>query len=165
MKKRIIGFLLAFFPLTVVNGYCLAANYFERGNSQVNMNLAVLFLVVSLLIGVSKLFFDFFLTVIASRCTGLVPDSGKTLDLLLRCMLPQWVFTLAGLVLIRLLFGGHTQAPDLFLFAAAHTVYYGCVAAGQIKATGKKVFGFVYGGVALVCWIYVIVNLVKLFGM
>ena len=50
MNKRVFTFLLAFFPLMVVNGYCLAANYFEKGNSQVNMNLTVLFLLVSLLI-------------------------------------------------------------------------------------------------------------------
>ncbi len=162
MYKRIVSASLAFFPLVAVNGYGLAASYFERGNSSVNTNLWVLFLSLSLLIAISKLFFDFFLTVVTTRCVGLEPDSGKTLSTLLHCMLPQWAITLAGLVLSRLLFGNSAQISDLILFAVAHTVYYGCAAIAQFKSTGKKAFSMVYGAVCLVCWIYAIVTLLGL---
>ena len=165
MKRKVFSLLAAFLPLMVVNGYCLAANYFEAGNSRVNMNVMILFLVISLLISVSKLFFDFFATVVTTRCVGQEAESGRVMDLLLRCMIPQWIFTLAGLVISRLFFSHCTQVTDLLLFAIAHTVYYGSVAAKQIKATGKRVFGATYGAIALVCWIYAIVNLVKLLAM
>lgn len=165
MKKKVFPLLAAFLPLMVVNGYCLAANYFEPGNSVVNRNVTILFLVISLLISVSKLFFDFFATVVTCRCVKLEPDSGKTLDDLMWCMIPQWIFTLVGLVISRLLFSHCTQVTDLLIFATAHTIYYGTVAYRQIKATGKKAFGVTCGAIALVCWGYAIVNLVKLAAM
>ena len=159
MLKKCGLFVLAFPPLVIVNAYCLAAGYFESGNSQVNTNVFVLFLVVSLLISVSKLFFDFFVTVVTARCAKLEVNNGGVLKILLHAMVPQWAITLLGLMAVRLVFGTDLPMAEMVLFAAAHSLYYGCTAFAQHKKTGRKVFFAVYAAEALVCWVFVITRL------
>lgn len=165
MKNKKLYYVLAAVPLTVVNGYCLAGNYFVPDDWQINLTVGGLFLLLSVLIAVTKLFFDFFVTVVTARCASQELAGGDVFDILLRAMLPQWIVTLAGLLISRLLLTDMTQELDLILFAVAHSVYYGGVAAALVKKTGRKVFCWVCGAVALVCWGYAVYNLAGILAM
>lgn len=162
MKNKALSYCAAVIPLVAVNGFCLAANYFETGNAQVNITVALLFLMISALIAVTKLFFDFFVAIVTLKVTSLELASGRILDRLLQNMLPQWLITAACLAVSRLLFPGAAAQTDLITFAVAHTVYYLGAAHGLNRETGRKLFYSVYGCAAAVCWGYAIFNLVKL---
>lgn len=165
MNNRKLTYVLAALPLVAVNAYCLAGKYFVPGDWQINLTVAVLFLVIAALIGVTKLFFDFFVTLVTGRCTGHTLESGEVFDRLLKAMLPQWIVTLAGLLISRLIFTDSNAISDLILFALAHSVYYGDVAVNLVKKTGRKAFAWVFGAIALVCWGYAIYNLVGILAM
>lgn len=165
MSNKKLNYALAAVPLVVVNAYCLAGNYFVPNDWQINLTVGGLFLLLSVLIAVTKLFFDFFVTVVTARCASREVASGDVFDVLLRSMLPQWIVTLAGLLISRLLLPDIAAELDLILFAVAHSVYYGGVAAFLVKRTGSKVFCWVCGAVALVCWGYAIYNLVGILAM
>ena len=162
MKNKALCYVGAMVPLVAVNGFCLASGYFVKGNMQVNLTVAVLFLVISCLITVTKLFFDFFVALVALKCTGQELGSGEILDKLIRTMGVQWGVTAAALLLSRLMVPGFSAQTDLLVFAAAHTAYYILVAVGFQRATGRKLYYGVYGSAAAICWGYVVYNLVGL---
>ena len=163
MKNKFFRYAVAAVPLVVVNGICLAAGYFEKGNLKVNLTIAALFAVISTLILVTKLFFDFFAALVALKATGETPDSGEILNRLISNMGIQWLVTGVGLLVGHLVLPGLTVQVDMITFAIAHTVYYALIARGFTKATGRKaLYYIVYGCAAALCWGYVICNLLKL---
>lgn len=165
MKNKAFVYLGAMVPLMAINGFCLASGYFEHGNMQVNTMVAVLFLVISSLITVTKLFFDFFATLVVLKCTGQELGSGVILDKLIRTMGVQWIVTAAVLLLRYLIFPGFSAQTDLIVFAIAHTAYYILVARDFQLATGRKLYYGVYGSAAAICWGCVVYNLVRLAAM
>jgi hypothetical protein len=163
IKNKFFRYAVATVPLVIVNAICLAAGYFEKGNLKVNLTISLLFTVISGLILVTKLFFDFFVTLVALKSSGQTPDSGGILDCLLCNMGVQWLVTAAGLLLGHLVLPVFTVQVDMITFAIAHSVYYALIARAFGNATGRKVLYYViYGCAAALCWGYVICNLLKL---
>jgi hypothetical protein len=165
MNKKILWGAAAFIPLMILNGISLADGYFVPGDAQVNINIAAIFLVISLLISVTKLFFDFFVTLVTGKCVGLTLSSSDVLDTLLRGMLPQWLFSLVGLAITWLLFPGIAEVLEMVIFAASHTVYYVVTGVSMSKRTERKAFGYVYIAITAVCWIYAVCKMVGIMQM
>ncbi len=165
MNNKFFRYAAAILPLVAVNAICLADGYFVKGSLQINLTVAVLFLVISMLITVTKLFFDFFIALVSLKSTGQTLGSGEVLDRLIRNMSIQWMVTAAGLLLSFLILPNFTTQAYLLIFAAAHTVYYILVAHDFQKATSRKLYYIVYGCTAALCWAYVICNLVKMAAM
>jgi len=163
MKNKLCQYAVATASLVVVNAICLAAGYFEKGSLKVNLTIIALFTVIAGLILAIKLFFDFFVTVVAMKSTGQIPDSGEILDHLLCNMGIQWLVTAVGLLLGHLVLPAFAAQVDMVTFAIAHTVYYILIARVFGKATGHKMlYHILYGCAAALCWGYVIFHLLNL---
>jgi hypothetical protein len=166
MKNKFLRYAVAVLPLVAVNAICLADGYFVKDDLQINLTVMLLFTIISALITVTKLFFDFFVALVALKSTGQALGGGAVLDRLIRNMGVQWIVTAAGLLLTHLIFPAITARIDLIVFAIAHTVYYILVARGFHKDTGSKVLYYIlYGSAAALCWGYVICNLLQFAAM
>lgn len=160
MKKKVLMYVGAFVPLAVLNAFSLSSGYFVQGDMETNGNILLLFTILAALIGVAKLFFDFFVALVTSKVVGVMPAGDQVMDSLFAAMLPQWIFTLGGHLLIWLVFPGFAQEAGLILFAAAHSVYYAVAGASVANLTDKKVFRWLYVAIAAMCWIYAICTLI-----
>lgn len=124
-------------PLVLVNAFLLSYSYFERANLQVDMNIFLLFLFISVLLFVSKAIFDFVVCSVLIRKTDSRPSTIQIIDMIFRPIFPQWILAAAGSLII--VFCGFRDSAiwTVVLFSACHILYYILLDKSLLPYSGK----------------------------
>lgn len=156
--NKIMLYLSCIAPLVVINSYFMGYKYYVLNDIHITLNVALIFLFISVLVVCAKLIFDFFVALIIHRIEHIRPNNSSILDIII-CGLPvQWIVLLLGLLLSHVIFS-LDEYVDFIISALAHTVYYSRISNSLHKFTLSKKFYYVCGTIALCCWCYSIYHL------
>jgi hypothetical protein len=157
-KNRVLIGLISFIPLLVAETFILAFDYFEPENQKANINLCLIFGLVSLMIIVGKFCFDFIVTLIVNKSTKSSISAGKSVRILVSAMPLQWVTLILPIVLVVL---GIDIAPLAIsiLITLSNIVYYAAVGVSFYRSTLKNAYIVTYLVMILITLISVFVKI------
>lgn len=153
LKKNILLYLISFFPLLILETLSLAWDYYEE-NTSINLTITLIFMLISLLIVATKLFFDFFVFSITNRVSGKHLGMDYILHILLSYLFVQWTLTLAGYLI------GFFVFPDvvwleILVDTISISAYYVFVAHKLYNVSGKRSFLRVIVCLLSFYWLYI----------